>query len=156
MRCRCRHKEARMKTLIEEPTLKRLAVASALLLAVGCATATPGEQIRRIPPRDAHERVEKGEALLVCAYREKDCRGTHLIGEISLENLEARLPSVAHDQEILFVCGCPKEASAAHRAAEFRARGFTNVGVVAGGFLAWILEGYDVTPSRKGALTWAR
>jgi rhodanese-related sulfurtransferase len=145
-----------MKTSMKGPILKRLTVIPALLLAVGCATVTPGEQIPRVSPRDAHERVEKGQILLVCAYRDLDCRGTHLAGEITLEQLEARLPGLLHDQGILFVCGCPQEAGAAHRAAEFKAKGFTNVGVVAGGFLGWILEGYDVTSSRKGELTWAR
>jgi rhodanese-related sulfurtransferase len=28
-------------------------------------------------------------------------------------------------------------------------KGFRNVGVLAGGFLAWILEGYDVTTPRR-------
>jgi rhodanese-related sulfurtransferase len=39
--------------------------------------------------------------------------------------------------------------TAAGRAVEVEAKGFRNVGVVAGGFLAWILEGYDVTSTRK-------
>jgi rhodanese-related sulfurtransferase len=133
-------------------TMKRLSVLSALLLAAGCATATPGERIPRVSPRDVHERVTQGRALLVCAYGEQDCRGTHLVGEISLEELEARLPGLSHDQELLFVCGCAHEAGAAHRAAEFQAKGFTNVGVVAGGILGWILEGYQVTSNRKGSL----
>jgi len=144
-----------MNALTKGLTLKQLMVLLALLPAAGCATATPVDQIKRVSARDAHERVAQGRALLVCAYMEKDCRGTHLVGEISLEELEARLPGLSHDQEILFVCGCAHEAGAAHRAAEFEARGFMNVGVVAGGILGWILEGFDVLPSRKGGLTWA-
>jgi len=145
-----------MNKMSEGPRVPRLSVLLGLLLAAGCATVTPNEQIPRVSPREAHERVEKGQALLVCAYRDRDCRGTHLAGEITLEELEARLPGLTLNQEILFVCGCPQEAGAAYRAAEFKARGFSNVGVVAGGFLAWILEGYDVTRNQKGALLWAR
>jgi 3-mercaptopyruvate sulfurtransferase SseA len=39
--------------------------------------------------------------------------------------------------------------TAASCAVEVEARGFRNVAVIAGGFLAWILEGYDVTSTRK-------
>ena len=136
--------------------MKRLIVLSALFFAAGCATASPSDHILRVSPRDAHQRVENVQALLVCAYQEKDCPGTHLAGAISLEELEARLPGLAQGQMILFFCGCNHEASAARRAAEFEARGFTNVGVVAGGILGWILEGYEVTSTKKGELTWGR
>src|SRR3954466_3364931 len=98
--------EEGMNMLTERLPMKRLIVISALLLAAGCATATPSEQILRVSPRAAHERVVRGQTLLVCAYRDQDCRGTHLAGEIALEELEARLPGLSPNQEILFVCGC--------------------------------------------------
>ena len=75
------------------------------LLAVSCATAPPSDRVPRISPRDAHERVERRGALLVCAYRAEKCLGTHLVGAITLEELEARLPSLGADQEIILFCG---------------------------------------------------
>ena len=50
------------------------------------------------------------------------------------------------DSRVLVAAG-----TAARRAVEMQERGFRNVGVLAGGFLAWILEGYDVTTIRKDA-----
>ncbi|HEV3029767.1 MAG TPA: rhodanese-like domain-containing protein [Planctomycetota bacterium] len=119
------------------------------LLAASCATVPAAEGIPRISPRDAHERMERQGALLVCAYRAEKCPGTHLAGAMSLEELETRLPVLGPDQEIIFFCGCLHEVTAAQRAVEMKARGFRNVGVVAGGFLAWILDGYDVTTTGK-------
>lgn len=136
--------------------MKRWMLIPLATLAAGCATAVSTDHVLRVSPRDAHRRVEQGEALLVCAYREEDCRGTHLAGAITLEDLEGRLPGLRPGQQILFFCGCPHEASAAFRAAQFEVRGFTNVGVVAGGILEWILEGYEVTSTGKGGVTWVR
>ena len=75
------------------------------LLAVSCATAPPSDRVPRISPRDAHERVERRKALLVCAYRADKCPGTHLAGSISLEEFEARLPALDPDQDIILFCG---------------------------------------------------
>jgi len=118
-------------------------------LAASCATPAPGDRVPRISPREVQEGVERRGALLVCAYRAEKCPGTHLVGAISLEELEARLPALAPDQEIILFCGCPHELAAAGRAVEIEAKGFHNVGVVSGGLLAWILDGYEVTSTRK-------
>jgi rhodanese-related sulfurtransferase len=118
-------------------------------LAASCATPASADRVPRISPRDVHEGVESRGALVVCAYRGEKCPGTHLVGAISLEELEARLPALAPDQEIIFFCGCAREQAAAGRAVEIEAKGFRNVGVVSGGLLAWILEGYEVVSTRK-------
>jgi rhodanese-related sulfurtransferase len=54
---------------------------------------------------DAHKKVQAGKALLVCAY-EDDARFARyrLDGAISLRELEARLPALRKDQEIIFYC----------------------------------------------------
>jgi hypothetical protein len=58
---------------------------------------------KRISPQEAHEKVESGEALLVCAYDdEQRCREMKLEGSISLEELQSDLP--AKDKEIIFYC----------------------------------------------------
>jgi rhodanese-related sulfurtransferase len=118
-------------------------------LAASCATPAPADRVPRISPRDVQEAVECRGALLVCAYPAEKCPGTHLVGSISLEELEVRLPALAPDQEIILFCGCAHELGAAGRAVEIEARGFRNVAVVSGGLLAWILEGYEVTSTRK-------
>jgi len=76
-----------------------------LMLAVSCATPPAADRVPRISPRDAHDRVERRGALLVCAYRAEKCPGTHLAGAITLEELEARLPSLGVNQEIILFCG---------------------------------------------------
>jgi rhodanese-related sulfurtransferase len=93
--------------------------------------------------------VERKEALLCCPYEASHCSGTHLEGSITLEELESQLSSLPRSRTLIFYCGCPKEADAAARAAEFAARGFDHVAVVDGGILAWINAGYGVT-SRSG------
>jgi hypothetical protein len=58
---------------------------------------------KRISPQEAHEKVESGEALLVCAYDdEQRCREMKLEGSISLKELQSDLP--AKDKEIIFYC----------------------------------------------------
>ncbi|MFO0967444.1 MAG: hypothetical protein U0793_17935 [Gemmataceae bacterium] len=57
----------------------------------------------RIDPRQAHERVASGNALLVCAYDEPDkCAKYRLEGAITLDELRRR--AVGKDQEIIFYC----------------------------------------------------
>jgi len=76
-----------------------------LLMAASCATPPATDRVPRISPREAHERAERRGALLVCAYPAEKCPGTHLAGAITLEELEARLPSLGADQEIILFCG---------------------------------------------------
>jgi hypothetical protein len=85
--------------------VKNTIVGVLLLTAASCATAAATDRVPRISPRETHERVERRGALLVCAYPADKCPGTHLAGAITLEDLEARLPSLRADQEIIYFCG---------------------------------------------------
>ncbi len=59
----------------------------------------------RVPVGYAHEEVTSGKALLVCAYPDVEvCAKIMLKGAINLKELEARLPSLKKDQEIIFYC----------------------------------------------------
>jgi hypothetical protein len=59
----------------------------------------------RISPEDAHERLESGEALLVCAYPDEEmCRTMNLQGSISLRDFESMISSQSKAQEIVFYC----------------------------------------------------
>lgn len=61
--------------------------------------------VQRISPREARQKVQQGEALLVCAYdsREKFSQ-LHLEGALSLDTFRARLPELPKNREIIFYC----------------------------------------------------
>ncbi len=59
----------------------------------------------RIPPLEAYQKAKSGKALLVCAYEDETiCEVMHLEGSIFLQELEAKLPTLPKDQEIIFYC----------------------------------------------------
>ncbi len=62
-------------------------------------------QAQRIDARQTHEKVESGQALLVCAYDdEQKCRDMHLEGAIHLNELEDRLAEIPKEKELIFYC----------------------------------------------------
>ena len=62
-------------------------------------------EVRRISADEAHEKVRAGQALLVCAYDDDvKCSRMALEGAITLNELRARLSSLAKHQEIIFFC----------------------------------------------------
>ncbi len=59
----------------------------------------------RISPDEARRKVQSGAALLVCAYDDAQMfRSMHLEGAIPLSELQAGLPSLSKEQEIIFYC----------------------------------------------------
>ncbi len=59
----------------------------------------------RVTPQEVYPRVKSGEALLVCAYADKDkCRRMQLEGALSLQEFQARLTDLPKDKEIVFYC----------------------------------------------------
>ncbi len=59
----------------------------------------------RISADEARRKVKSGMALLVCAYDDDQAFGKmHLEGAISLSELQAKLPSLSKEQEIIFYC----------------------------------------------------
>ncbi len=61
----------------------------------------------RVSPGYVHERLASGaDTLFVCAYDDPEkCRAIHLEGSLDMRQLEAKLPGVAKDREIVFYCG---------------------------------------------------
>lgn len=58
---------------------------------------------RRIKAEDARRAVERGEALLVCAYDSDDkCSEFDLEGAIPLSRFRLRQPSLPKDQQVIF------------------------------------------------------
>ena len=62
-------------------------------------------QPTRIPVPQAREKIQRGEALLVCAYDdEAKCEQARLPGAITLKELSRRLPALPKTQELVFYC----------------------------------------------------
>jgi hypothetical protein len=59
--------------------------------------------IERIPPEEAFEEIEQGEALLVCAYSDEEkCRAMKIDDALTLQDLERMMPS--RDRALIFYC----------------------------------------------------
>jgi hypothetical protein len=61
--------------------------------------------IERIGPDQTREKVQSGEALLVCSYNDEKCEPLLMEGAMLRSALEAKLPSFPKNQEIIFYCG---------------------------------------------------
>jgi hypothetical protein len=61
--------------------------------------------IERISPEDARQLVESGQALLVCSYDDDSCKSRLVQGALLQSELEARLPSLSKETQIIFYCG---------------------------------------------------
>jgi hypothetical protein len=60
----------------------------------------------RISAADARQRVEAGQAVLVCAYDDDNkCRDAGVTGSITHKQFLAELPRVPKTREIIFFCG---------------------------------------------------
>ena len=63
------------------------------------------QDIERISPEQARQRVEAGRALLVCAYEDDSkCGAMRLPHSITLNDLQPRLASVPKNHELIFYC----------------------------------------------------
>ncbi len=59
----------------------------------------------RITPEEARQKVQHGDALLVCAYDDQErCRNLHLEGAMDMQELQEKLPELDKEQEIIFYC----------------------------------------------------
>jgi rhodanese-related sulfurtransferase len=101
--------------------------------------------VPRIAPQKAHENVEMGKALLVCAYEDPErFQALQLEGAISLQEFRSHGASMAWDQEIMFYCDSPKEEISTMEAAKSRALGFSDAKVLLGGVAGWKKAGYGL------------
>lgn len=63
-------------------------------------------EIERISVSDARSKVQRNQALLVCAYPEEaKFNAARLDGAISLASFESRVATLPKSQEIVFYCG---------------------------------------------------
>jgi len=62
-------------------------------------------EAKRVQLQEARSKVQAGEALFVCAYdSEEMCGGIRLEKALTLGELNARLPEIPKEQEIIFYC----------------------------------------------------
>jgi hypothetical protein len=63
-------------------------------------------EVPRISAQEARQKVQSGQALLVCAYDdEAKCGPIRLEGAITMSELRPMLPSLPREQEIILYCG---------------------------------------------------
>jgi len=61
--------------------------------------------VQRINAQEAHQHLERGNAILVCAYEdEAKCTQNHLAGAIHMDQFRARINLLPKDQEMIFYC----------------------------------------------------
>lgn len=61
--------------------------------------------VPRIDVEEARRKVAAGQALLICAYEDEGkCGRMRLEGSTTLSELQARLPSLRKDEELIFYC----------------------------------------------------
>jgi membrane protein DedA with SNARE-associated domain/rhodanese-related sulfurtransferase len=97
----------------------------------------------RITVPELQQLISAGSGPLILDVRSAQQRaegwipGARFVANLAEADLEP------HDEVIVY-CDCPNEAAAAVLAKQLRARGFGRVRPLAGGFLAWKLEGHEV------------
>ena len=64
------------------------------------------EKIKRIDAHEVNRKLQNGTALLICAYDDEALfKRMKLRGALSLKDLQARLPDLPKNQDIVFYCG---------------------------------------------------
>lgn len=63
-----------------------------------------GQEITRINVKETKMRVASGKALLICAYADYQCERVRLKNAMLKSELEARLPMLSKDTELIFYC----------------------------------------------------
>ena len=111
------------------------------------ATRNPQEPFTRIDVKEAREKLDKGEAVMVDVrdpheYVEVHATGVRLIPVNTVLNELQQIRDLAGDKEVLFICRSGQRSALA---AEFAAAGGltdTELFNVEGGTLAWVEAGY--------------
>jgi membrane protein DedA with SNARE-associated domain/rhodanese-related sulfurtransferase len=106
-------------------------------------------RLARITADDLRGLLRTRKGTVVVDVRSRVARGRDprfIPGAVALdiEDLEKRLVELPADQEIVFYCSCPNEASAAVVARRLIDRGYTRVRPLLGGLEAWADAGYEL------------
>ena len=106
-------------------------------------------RLARITADDLRGLLRTRKGTVVVDVRSRVARGRDprfIPGAVALdmEELEKRLDELPADEEVVFYCSCPNEASAAVVARRLIDRGYTRVRPLLGGLEAWADAGYEL------------
>ncbi|HEX9181161.1 MAG TPA: VTT domain-containing protein [Burkholderiales bacterium] len=106
----------------------------------------------RITPEELHRLMNEGQEPVILDVRSRarrllDLRRIPGAIAMDLESVEAELPRLPRDREVVVYCACPNEVSAAKLAAILRRRGFRRVRPLLGGIDAWEAAGLELERS---------
>lgn len=107
--------------------------------------------LRRVAPADLHERLARGEALLLLDARRSEAFRRQPAGiagavPLLLDEPAPPIPDVPRDTPVVAYCLCSGQASSTRVALWLRAAGYRNVAVLAGGLPGWQAQGLPTAP----------
>lgn len=123
-----------------------------------CARLFSSEPIPRISAEALHEELSQEHDFLLLDLRHpldllSDSRVIPGSIRVRPQDLEYRLLSLPKDTAIVAYCALTGEAASERAARNLRKRGYSNVGVLAGGFMAWRERGYELADFNVAAQT---
>ncbi len=81
-----------------------VALAALWLFSAQPVTAGSSKAIERIGVEDARQKAQSGEALLVCAYGDANCKSILFESALLKSEFEAKSIGLPKDKEIIFYC----------------------------------------------------
>ena len=81
-----------------------VALAALWLFPVPPSIAGSSRGIERIGVEDARQKVQSGEALLVCSYGDSNCKSILFDSALLKSEFEAKTAGLPKDKEIIFYC----------------------------------------------------
>jgi len=108
-----------------------------------------GLRIARITPNELHQRMGRGENVVVVDLRhsmEFESEPETIPGAVHMDaaELEEAIDVIPRDREIVLFCSCPNEATAAQMALRLRNLGITRIRPLAGGLSGWREQGFPL------------
>ncbi|HCC57635.1 MAG TPA: sulfurtransferase [Solibacterales bacterium] len=104
-------------------------------------------RIARITPVELKERLDAGESVTIIDLRDSiEWDGGKIPGALQINHgaLEAAIPALPSQDEIVLYCSCPNEVTSARSALQIKRHGVSRVRPLEGGFELWRDLGFPV------------
>jgi len=62
------------------------------------------QSVQRVTPDTAKTAIDEGKAMMVCAYKDDQCRGMQIKGALLPSEFKDRTSELSKTQEIIFYC----------------------------------------------------